>query len=115
MTSDALGVEPARRTSSKSGVFDGVVLNGCEGIVSYKGQKYPLPAHATVETQGQLQSRVTVTRLLLTGPFAFALRKKRDNRELYLTVEGDGWAFVVDVDPKKGLKAREFAALVNSG
>lgn len=73
-----------------------------------------LPAHATVESAGELHSRVTATRLLATGVFAFALKKKRDDRELYLTVEGDDGAFVVKVDPKKGLDARKFAAKVNS-
>jgi predicted nucleic acid-binding Zn-ribbon protein len=71
-------------------------------------------ARAAVETCGQLERRITVTRVLATGIFALALRKKKDNRELFLSVEGDGFAFVVEVDPKKGLEARQFAAKINT-
>ena len=71
-------------------------------------------AHATVETSGQLDKRITATRLVLTGPLAFGLRKKKDTRELFLTVEGDDFAFVVEVDPKKQAEARQFAAKINT-
>lgn len=71
-------------------------------------------ARATVESSGQLERRVTATRLILTGPLAFGLRKKKDSRQLFLTVEGDGFAFVVEVDPKRERQAREFAAKINA-
>lgn len=71
-------------------------------------------AHANVETSGQLDKRVTATRLVLTGPLAFGLRKKKDSRQLFLTIEGDDFAFVVEVDPKKQAEARQFAARVNT-
>lgn len=129
---EALRKEPPKRQSfgefladkeakKHGGVyFSGVVLT--DTALTYKGVTYPLPAKATVETAGELQSRVTVTRLLATGVFAFALKKKSDKRELYLTVESASedqpWAFVVDVNvkanPKAGIQAREFAARVNS-
>lgn len=92
--------------------FEGATLSA-DGV-SYRGQVVGWPAAARVETAGDIQSRVTVTRLLATGVFAFALKKKKDSRELYLTVEGAGGAFVVDVDPRKGRAAREFAAKVNA-
>lgn len=57
---------------------------------------------------------MTATRLLLTGPLAFGLRKKRDNRELYLTVEGEDWGVVLTLDPKHGKQAREFAVGLNN-
>lgn len=95
-----------------TGSFAGVRLGG--GQVHYQGKSYPLPATARVETAGQIQERVTATRLLATGIFAFALKKKKDARELYLTVEGDGWGFVVDVDPNKGAQARQFAMAVTN-
>lgn len=41
-------------------------------------------ARAAVDTAGALEKRVTATRLILTGPLAFGLRKKKDSRELYL-------------------------------
>ena len=57
---------------------------------------------------------MTATRLVLTGPLALAWRKKKDTRELYLLVEGEGWAISVPVDPKKGAEARGFAARINA-
>ena len=71
-------------------------------------------ARATVDTAGALDKRVTATRLMLTGPLAFGLRKTKDNRELYLLVEGDGSAFSAELDPKQGAAARKFAARVNA-
>lgn len=101
----------ARRTQA----FAGVLLEPKKGTVSYKREKVTLPAIATVESAGDLRRRVTATRLVLTGVFALALKKKQDDRELFLTIEGaDGASFVVDVDPKKQLEARRFAAAVNS-
>ena len=65
-------------------------------------------------TAGQLSARITATRLVLTGPLALGLRKKVDTRELYLLIEGHGWAISVPVDPTLGAKAREFAAKINA-
>jgi hypothetical protein len=71
-------------------------------------------AQATVETSGQLEKRVTVTRLVTLNILAFGLRKKKDSRQLFLTVEGEDFAFVVEVDPKRERQAREFAAKINT-
>jgi hypothetical protein len=71
-------------------------------------------AHAVVDAAGQLTSRITATRLVLTGALALAIRKKVDNRELYLLVEGPGWAISVAVDPTRGAEARAFAARINA-
>lgn len=71
-------------------------------------------ARAAVDTAGALEKRVTATRLILTGPLAFGLRKKKDSRELYLYVEGDGFAFSAELDPKHGAAARKFAARINA-
>lgn len=65
--------------------------------IAYKGTGGPLAgAHATVEA------------------VADALRKKKDHRELYLTVEGDGFAFVVPVDADRGVETRRVAARINT-
>ena len=98
-------------TAAPSIQFEGVEIT--PGHVRYKGFSYDLPATARVETAGQIQERVTATRLVAVGLFAFAFKKKKDDRELYLSVEGDGWGFVVDVDPSKGREAREFAMKIN--
>lgn len=71
-------------------------------------------ARATVDTAGELSRRITVSRLALTGLFALGWQKKVDTRELYLLVEGDGWAIAVPVDPDQGAKARAFAARINA-
>lgn len=92
-----------------------VVLDDSMRTVVFNGQGGPLAgASASVETAGELQRRVTVTRMALTGPLAFALKKKRDDRELYLSVEGQSFAFVARCDPKEGLRARQFAASINT-
>jgi len=71
-------------------------------------------AQATVETAGQLDKRVTMTRFVLTGPLAFALRKTKDNRQLSLTIEGVDGVILVDLSPSQQKKARKFAARVNT-
>lgn len=68
---------------------------------------------AHVETEGELQRRVTATRLLTIGVFAFAAKKKKDERALYLTVEGPEVSFVIDVKPKDSQQARMAAATIN--
>lgn len=92
--------------------FEGVVLQ--DATVSYKKDGGAVAgARATVDTDGEIVRRFTASRLLLMGPFALAFKKKKDQRGLYLIVEGDGFAFVVDCNPKKGIEARKFAALIN--
>lgn len=71
-------------------------------------------ATARVETSGDIQRRITATRLVLTGPFALAFRKKKDHRTLYLTIEGRGWSIVREVKPKEEGNARRLAAAVNA-
>lgn len=110
----ATTVHSAPRRSTVRARFEGAVLDGSKGTISYKGTSVPLPATARVETAGEIRERVTVTRLVAVGVFAFALKKKTDARELYLTVEGNGAAFVMELNPKLGHQAREFAAKVNA-
>jgi hypothetical protein len=93
--------------------FEGVVVK--DDMIRHGRESLPLAgAHVTVDAAGEIDKRITATRLVLTGPFALAFRKKKDRRELYLMVEGEGGAFVVEVDPKKGGDARRFAARVNT-
>ena len=95
------------RLNSKVAVHGDEIIHGRD--------KHPLAgARATVDTAGAIDKRVTATRLLTTGVFAFGLRKKKDERELFLLIEGDGFGFVVDLDPKKQKEAREFAAKLNA-
>jgi hypothetical protein len=71
-------------------------------------------AHASVETQGDIERRITATRLVLTGPLALAFRKKKDHRELQILIEGRGFAIIRPVPKIMERKARQFAANVNA-
>lgn len=93
--------------------FGGITIR--DGEIQHKDGRGPIAAaRASVETAGDIERRITATRLVLTGPFALAFRKKRDHREMFLTVEGQGFAFVEPVDPKKQADARKFAARINA-
>jgi hypothetical protein len=86
-----------------------------DSIIKYKGEGGSLVgAHATIESAGDVERRITAIRLVLTGPLALAWRKNKDHRELYLTVEGPGYAFTVPIDPKAGQSARELASRINA-
>ncbi len=71
---------------------------------------------ADCDTAGNLEhsSRVTATRLLTVGIFAFAFKKKKthDSRELYLVVETPDFTSVQPVDPSNGPQARKFATQI---
>ena len=68
---------------------------------------------ARVESGSEIQSRVTATRLLAIGVFAFAAKKKSGG-ESYLTIEGPDFFWTIEVDRKKRSEAVAFAAKVNN-
>jgi len=88
-------------------VKDGEVITG-------SGRGPVAGAHASLETTGDIERRVTATRLLATGVFALALRKKKDHRTLWLTIEGPTFQAVVEVDPKREAIARRWVAQFNT-
>ncbi|MBS2962585.1 hypothetical protein KGA66_05970 [Actinocrinis puniceicyclus] len=94
----------------------GVVLDLAADTVSVAGQARGRFTGSVmrIETEGQLTSRITVTRLVTLGVFALGARKKIDNRELYLTVEGDGFQLVRKIAPTLGDQARRFVAAYNT-
>lgn len=67
-----------------------------------------------VENYGQLSSRITATRVLALGVFALGARKTVDNRELFVTVDGDGFQLAVKLPPTLTDEARRFAAAYNT-
>lgn len=100
--------------------FSGLRLTPTELIDgrSARAARYPLSGVvARVEDSGTLNRRMTMTRMALIGPFALAAKKKQDDREVYLTIEGPEVAVIRTVpmkkDKKAGTRAREFAAKVN--
>jgi hypothetical protein len=89
--------------------IDGRILKSADGDHDLAG------ATARVETSGEIERRVTAARLVALGVFAFAAKKKRDKRDLFLTVEGPSVALVrqykaTDVDETA---LRQFAADIN--
>jgi hypothetical protein len=71
-------------------------------------------ARATVDASGQVRQRTTATRLALFGIFALAAPKRTDERELFLTIEGDGYALCVQVPASKQAIVRQWAASFNA-
>lgn len=63
-----------------------------------------------------MSSRVTATRLVTLGVFAFAFKKKKkhDTRELYLAVETPDFMTVRQIDPNLGPRARSFVAQITT-
>lgn len=104
----------AQRLDKANGFITGVKVDAEARTVTYQRQTYPLPARASVETVGEVRRRVTATRVVAVGVFALALKKKKDDRELFLTVEGEGWSIVADVNPNSQMAARQVAARINS-
>lgn len=94
----------------------GLAVSLARGTVGAAGQSSGRFAgsRARVETSGEIHRRVTVTRLVLLGPFAQAVKKRQDDRSMFLTVEGVDFELVVQVDPKREADARRFAADFNT-
>jgi len=94
------------------GLFEGIQLDTTKGTISHEKTKGPVKgAVARVETSGDIGKRVTATRLLAVGIFAFAAKKKTGR--VYLTVEGDGFDIMVEIAAKKESDARQFATKIN--
>ena len=70
---------------------------------------------ARIETGSELQSRVTITRLVALGVFAFAAKKKKGG-EKYLTIEGPDFVWTAEIkrDRKDVKKAINFVSQINT-
>ena len=69
-------------------------------------------AKADFEHGADVGSRVTATRVMLTGVFALALKKNKN--KVYVAVEfADGSQVLIEAKAKDEKKAREFASKVN--
>ena len=66
-----------------------------------------------LESGSELESRVTATRLLLVGPFAFAFKKKKGG-EKYITIDGSDFAMMIEVPRKQIKDAMKFVNSVNN-
>lgn len=106
---------------ARSVTFAGVELHP-DGSVRYRGEwQNTRSCHAEVESVGQIRSRATVTRIvggaIVAGPVGAIvgglLRKRVDDREVYLLVTGDTADWLVPVSSQRGKEARFFAAALN--
>lgn len=70
---------------------------------------------ARIETGSELQTRVTMTRLVALGVFAFAAKKKKGG-EKYLTIEGPDFVWTAEIkrDRKDINKAMNFVSQINT-
>ena len=108
---DSLSARVADRKAARGESFEGVTLK--HGRIEYQGQGGPVAgATARVESAADVRRRVTATRVLAVGVFALAAKKQTGH--VFLTVEGAGFEFVVEVPVKKEAEARAFAARINS-
>lgn len=74
----------------------------------------PVPidgARITIERGEDAGKRVTATRVLLTGVFALALKK--DQTQLFITIENGDQVMMCPVPAKKEAAARILATMVN--
>ena len=87
---------------------DGTTITIENTTISSKGERHSLKGvHAYLEDGSALESRITATRLLLFGPFALAM-KKRKGGEKYLIVEGPDFAYMTMVKRQNISKAVRF-------
>jgi len=83
------------------------------------GTKFTVPnsqiKDVVIEGKDDVNRRVTVTRLLAVGIFAFALKKKNKDQEAYITLElTDGQEVILFVDNKAPMALRAKLAKVIS-
>ena len=69
---------------------------------------------ARVESSGEIDRRLSATRVVLTGGLGLFWKKKMDSRQLFLTIEGPGVAWVDELAPKEQAPARKLAATINA-
>jgi hypothetical protein len=72
-------------------------------------------AELAVEGKDEVNRRVTVTRLLAIGIFAFAMKKKKEDKESYITVVlNDGQEVVFQINDKSPLELKSKLASATS-
>ena len=70
-------------------------------------------ARANVEIDGNLMRKPRVGAVLVFGVLGLAASKTVDGREVYLSVECQGFGFVVRLPPWRAVEARTFASRFN--
>jgi hypothetical protein len=70
-------------------------------------------AHVNVDTEGNLTRRPRVGAVLVFGVLGLAASKTVDQREVFVSVEGQGFGFAVQLPPWRAAEARTFASRFN--
>lgn len=105
---------PAGRKLDSFKGSDGTRIDLFEHEIHCGHEAHPLDGvTASVLDGSALESRVTLTRLLLVGVFALAFEKRKGG-EKYLTVEGPGFAWMTEVDRKHVGDAMRFATKIQN-
>lgn len=103
------------RTERLSTLDGAIVIDLDDRTIHLGADGGPLTnATALVEAAGAIRTRLTATRIAAVGILALAWRKKVDERELYLTVDGSTFQFVARIEPQRGAEARQFAARIST-
>lgn len=93
--------------------YAGIKVKGDQ--VSHKQGSGPVVGTtARVESAGEIDRRLSATRVILTGPLGLFWKKKKDSRQVFLTVEGPGYSIVEEVGPKDQKAARQFASKLSA-
>lgn len=84
-----------------------------ESTLRYKGETQPIAgAVARLEDGEALESRVTATRLVMLGVFAFAAKKKSGGTK-FLTVESPDFFWTIEVERKRVSEAMSVVTAIN--
>jgi hypothetical protein len=92
--------------------FAGITVTPSE-VRSDFGSGPLIGARAEVDTGGNLTRRPRVGYVLAFGVLGLAASKTVDERELYLSVEGQGFGFAIQLPPWRATEARSFASQLN--
>ncbi len=105
-------VEQANAAAGRLARFAGITVSS-SGVTSAFGAGPLLGARADVETGGTLTRRPRIGAVLVFGVLGLAASKTVDQRELYLSVEGQGFGFAIQLLPWRVAAARSFASRLN--
>lgn len=84
-----------------------------ESTLRYRGETQPIAgAVARLEDGEALESRVTATRLVMLGVFAFAAKKKSGGTK-FLTVESPDFFWTIEVERKRVSEAMSVVTAIN--
>ena len=98
---------------STIGYFEGISFDA--ETARYGRKNAPIATcEARVESAGEIDRRLSATRVIATGGLGLFWKKKVDSREVYLTIDGPDAGWMLELKPKKQAKARRFATEFNA-